>query len=140
MRLNPKIPLSNGFQARIAAQEIVFRSFNMKEVVKALRPDLKQHNAFAVKLMDEPQVRLEIQKIMDRTENNATKFVKRMWEWMDAPPDETGMNKEVAENRRTAARILAKGYISEKKVETAPAKPVFVDGMESGLANLTGVT
>ncbi len=137
MRLNPKLALSNAFMARIAAQSIVYRQFDPKRVVADLRPDIKCYRAFFAKLMDEPAIRHEIGVVMNRTENNAQKFLKLMWNWLEAAPDAD--DKSVTEQRLTAARILAKGYISDKQQPAAPARPFVVDGMDAGINNLTGV-
>jgi hypothetical protein len=37
MRLNPSLPLSDSFQARLAAQAILRNQFDMKEAVAELR-------------------------------------------------------------------------------------------------------
>lgn len=86
--------------------------------------------------MDEPAVRHELEVIMNRTERNSTKYVKMLWDWLEAPVDE---RKDTEENRRTAARLLGKAYLDPRKPPDAPANPLHVDGMEDGLSNLTGL-
>lgn len=137
MRLNPKIPLSDSFQARIAAQCILRNQFDPKRVVSELRPDIKCYGPFFAKLMDEPAVRHELEVIMNRTERNSTKYVKMLWDWLEAENPEG--TKETEENRRTAARLLGKAYIDTKgRVAETVQKPMVIEGLEEGLANLTG--
>lgn len=147
MRLNPKLPLSHEFQARIAAQAIVSHGFNMKRAVAELRPDLKCYNIFGAKLLDEPAVRHEIEVIMNRTERNAQKFLKLMWDWLENEGVETEvangqkvklLSKSDVEMKQTAARILAKGYINEKGAEKQPSKPMVIEGLGSDVTNLVG--
>jgi hypothetical protein len=140
MKLNPRIPLSDKFQSRIAAQAIVYHGFDMSKAVAELRPDIKYRSSFGQKLMAEPAVLNEIEVIMDRTENNAQKFLKLMWEWLEGPDASNPMDKAPTEKRLTAARILAKGYISEKKggEKDAPSKPMVIEGLGEGVTALTG--
>lgn len=79
---------------------------------------------------------MEMEKIMSRKDRDATKFVNLMWDWLEAP-DEGDNAKAANERRVSAARILAKGYINEKRPD-APSRPLAVDGMSEGLDNLTG--
>lgn len=137
MKLNPKIPLSDKFQSRLAAQAILRHQFDPKRVVAELRPDIKCYGPFFAKLMDEPAVRHELEKIMSRTERNSTKYVKMLWDWLEADNPEGA--KDVEENRRTAARLLGKAYLDPRKPPDAPSNPLHVDGMEDGLSNLTGI-
>lgn len=145
MRLNPKLPISDRFQSRIAAQAIVYHQFDPKVVVAVLRPDLKCYRLFFAKLMDEPAVRQEIEAIMSRTERNAQKFMKLMWDWVEEEGVELDvaggkvkqLTKQQAELKQTAARILAKGYVSDRKPD-APARPMHVDGLDEGMTSLTG--
>ncbi len=135
MKLNPSIPLTDKFQSRIAAQAIVYHGFNMKLAVAELRPDIRSWRAFGARMMEVQEVRNEIGVIMDRTENDGQKFLKKMWDWLN---DESE-GKEQNERRQTAARILAKGYIREKDPKDAPAhKPMVIEGLEEGVGNLTG--
>jgi hypothetical protein len=137
MRLNPSLPLSDEFQSRIAAQAIVFHGFNMKLAVAELRPDIKGYRAFGSKLLSEPAVLQEIQIIMNRTERNSQRFLQKMWDWLEAADVvEGGDKKSVNELRCTAARILAKGYISEKKQPDVPSKPMVIEGLGPGVENL----
>lgn len=129
--------------ARIAAQSIVFCQFDPKRVVAELRPDIKCYRPFFAKLMDEMAVRREIEIIMSRTERDATKFLKLMWDWLEAEPPSTQpgvtfIDKSLTERQLTAARILAKGYISEKKDAQQPAKPIVIEGLSEGMTNLVG--
>jgi len=127
MQLNPKLPLHDRFQARLAAQAIVRNLFDPRRTVAELRPDLRTYSHFFAKLLDTPEVQHEVEKIMNRTERNAARFLDKMWDWLEA--DSVG-DKDVAENKRTAARILAKGYISEKASKDAPTQPMRIEGLD----------
>jgi hypothetical protein len=145
MRLNPSLPLSDSFQARLAAQAILRNHFDMKRAVAELRPDIKQWRAFGQRLLAEPAVRHKMEIIMDRGDKNAQKFLDTLWEWLehlDAAMKTNGAipTKAEMEAGLTAARILAKGYIREKSPGETDAKPLVVDGMDTGLHNLIGET
>lgn len=146
MKLNPKIPISDKFQSRIAAQAIVYYQFNPKSVVAVLRPDLKCYRPFFAKLMDEPAVRDEIEAIMSRTERNATKFLKTLWDAIELyesyinDPTKGPPPKHVTEVAQSAMRLLARGYVSEKSPRDPAQKPMVIEGLGEGLANLTGET
>ena len=120
-----------GLQARVVAQSIVRHGFDMKRVVSELRPDIKCRGPYGAKLLDDPVVRREIEVIMNRTERNATQFVKQMWDWLESTDD----SREANERRQTAARILAKGYIRDKGPEEKPSKPMVIEGLDS-ISNL----
>ncbi|SRR5882672_2959386 len=141
MRLNPKIPLSDKFQARLAAQALVRNGFNLQATVKELRPDIVNIKKFGQTIMKESAVQYEVEKIMNRTENDAKKFLKMMWGWAEKLDGVLNSETPVTADKATveaglsAARILAKGYINEK----APAvelKPMIIEGLEN--SNLTG--
>src|ERR1700675_3605449 len=112
MRLNPSLPVSDSFQARLAAQAILRHSFNMKLAVAELRPDIKQWRAFGQRLLAEPAVQHKLEIIMCRGDRNAQKFLKLMWDWLEAPPD--AQNKSVTEQRVSAAKVFAQAYMREK--------------------------
>lgn len=134
-------PITDRIFARKIAALFVKNECNMARAVEELAPGLANPYAVSVKLMTEPAVRYEIGVIMDRVERKegrAETFLKKMWEWLEAPPDGT---KETEENRRTAARIMAKGYIREKgQVEEDDKKPMIIQGLGDGIENLTGET
>lgn len=73
---------------------------------------------------------------MNRTERNSTKYVKMLWDWLEAPnPDGA---KDIEENRRTAARLLGKAYIDTKgRVAETAQKPMVIEGLGDEIANLT---
>lgn len=132
MKLNPRIPLSDTFQARIAAQSILRNGFDPKRTVAELRPGHASYNVFFSKLMDEPAVRYQLERIMNRTDRNAEKFLKMNWELFEKL-HETVMSggkpeRELLDAGLNANRILAKGYVSEKKSD-APEKPMRIDGL-----------
>jgi len=135
--LDPKIPLSDPRAARMCAEVFVLYGMNALRAARTLRPDLAptSHNAFAAKMMKCPQVKREIKKLMDKPEQNADRFMQTMWEWLSDGED----SKSANERKCTAARILAKGYISEKKDKDAPVQAVKFEGLSAeGLSNLTG--
>ena len=97
-----------------------------------------------MKMMREPAVRREIKKIMDTPEQNPKVFMSSLWahkrrlekyledETLGPPP------KHIVELGMNADRLLARGYISEVK-SAEPPKPLNVDGLDAGIANLTGL-
>jgi len=119
MRLNPSLPLSDSFQARLAAQAILRNNFDMKKAVAELRPDIKQWRAFGQRLLAEPAVRHKIEIIMRREDKNAQKFLDTLWGWqerLDVSMKSDGVVPTRAEMEAglTAARILAKGYLRRR--------------------------
>lgn len=142
MRLNPAIPISERFQARIAAQSICFHSFNMKEAVAELRPDIKGWRTFGAKLLAEPAVLHEVEKIMNRTDRNASKFIDMNWEILEkfhkAIVSNEPVPKELAEAGLNSNRILAKGYITEKGPVREQTTKFHVEGIGEGMAALVG--
>src|ERR1700674_6049590 len=75
MRLNPSLPLSDSFQARLAAQAILRNQFEMKKAVAELRGDIKQWRSFGQRLLAEPAVKHKLEIIMCRGDKNAQKFL-----------------------------------------------------------------
>ena len=147
--LDPALPLTDPRTARMAAETIVCCGFNATRAARELRPDLKAHRNFATRLMKEPAVLKEISKIMEKPERNAQKFTEMMWEWLEneGVEQEIGngqkvrvLSKSQSEMKQTAARILAKGYISEKKQPPANEKPMVIEGLGEGIENLTSET
>ena len=129
MRIPGKLPLTRP-QYRAAAQEIITAGWNVRTAAKALGVSTR----FVNTLLDDPALKHEIEAIMNRTERNATKFLDIMWNWLeDATPDDKAAN----ERKVAAARILARGYISEK-AEKPESKPFVIEGLDGGLSNLTG--
>jgi hypothetical protein len=123
MRLNPSLPLSDPFEARLAAQAILRNHFDMRKAVAELRPDIKQWRAFGQRLLAEPAVRHKIEIIMQREDKNAQKFLDTLWGWLeqlDASMKTDGVVPTRAEMEAgvTAARILAKGYLAAMKGES----------------------
>jgi hypothetical protein len=125
-------PITSRSEARLAAQAIVRNKF----VATATCEELQIGVATYAKLAADPLVQHEVEKILNRTERNASRFLDLMWDWMEA---DAGDDKLAAERKVSAARILAKGYISEK---SAPKelKPMVIEGLEgaNAIANLTG--
>ena len=145
MRLNPSLPLSDSFQARLAAQAILRNHFDMKKAVAELRPDIKQWRAFGQRLLAEPAVQQKIEVIMQRGDKNAQRFLDTLWGWLerlDASMKTDGVvpTKAEMEAGLTAARILAKGYLAEMKSEPSTSRPLLIlEGLDSqGIQNLTG--
>ena len=147
MRLNPLLPLSDPFQARLAAQAILGHSFNMKLAVAELRPDIKRWRSFGQRLLAEPAVQHKLEIIMQRGDKNAQKFLDTLWEWLERldtsmKTDSVVPTRAEMEAGLTAARILAKGYIAEMKSEQSTSRSALViEGLDSeALQNLTGQT
>lgn len=134
------LPITDRIVARRIAAEFVRHECNMSAALLAIAPGLAKTSNLSAKLMSDPAVRYEIGVVMDRVEKKDGRgetFLKRMWEWMDATPDG---KKETEENRRTAARILAKGYIREKgaKEDERDTAPMVIQGLGDQVGNLTG--
>lgn len=72
---------------------------------------------------------------MSKPERNPERFMELMWEWIEV--EGVDLSKSQVEMKQTAARILAKGYISDRKPD-APARPMHVDGLDEGMSSLTG--
>ena len=136
MNLSPSANLEERTPARVAAQSILRNGFNFLAAARELRPDLATHISYAAKLSSSPEVARQLEVILNRTERNASKFKDLMWSWLEAPPDDT---KETEENRRTAARILAKPYLDPKMARGQEAAQGFVvEGLEAGAGILAG--
>jgi hypothetical protein len=145
MRLNPSLPLSDPFQARLAAQAILRNHFDMRKAVAELRPDIKQWRAFGQRLLAEQTVRHKIEIIMRREDKNAQKFLDTLWGWLERldtsmKTDGVVPTRAEMEAGLTAARILAKGYLAEMKSEPSTSRsPMVIEGLDSqGIQNLTG--
>ena len=141
MKIPFHLPITDRFVARKVAAAFVRNEFNLTKTGQELAPGRGRPHQLSARLMEEPAVKYEIGVIMDRVEKKngrAETFLKKMWEWLEAPPDGT---KETEENRRTAARIMAKGYIREKgPMEEEDKKPMIIQGLGDGIENLTGET
>src|SRR3974377_2059200 len=112
MILDPKADLEDSTAARIAAQAIVRCGLDYKKAAAELWPARKTHAALIQRLKNSAQVEKEIDKIMNREEKRgAARFLDLMWQWIEK---DTTDDRDGAENKRTAARILAKGYLKEK--------------------------
>ena len=147
MRLNSSLPLSDSYQARLAAQAILRNQFDMKKAVAELRPDIKQWRSFGQRLLAEPAVQHKIEIIMRRGDRNAQKLIDTLWGWLNRL--DVGMKTDGAVPTRaemeaglTAARLLAKGYVAEMKSEQSSSRPpLLFEGLDSdALQNLTGET
>lgn len=136
--LDPKLPLDNPRMARMAAETIVCCGFNAARAARELRPDLKAHRNFAHRLMREPAVKKEIERIMSKPERNPERFMELMWDWLEV--EGIDLSKSQVEMKQTAARILAKGYVGDKKASPVNEKPMVFEGLSEGLENLTEVT
>lgn len=135
MKLSPDASFEDKYPARLAAQAIVRARFNLAEAARELRPDLKHPEVWGAKLLDQPEVVNQVERIMNRLDRNASTFKSTMWDWLEAPPGD----KDVEEKRRTAARILAKPYLDPKMSKSNEAAQGFVvEGLESGAGVLDG--
>lgn len=134
--LDPHIPLSDPRSARMCAEVFVLYGMNARRAARTLRPDLSPKSAdyFGQKMLKCKQFKREVKKLMSNPDQNAQKYIDRLWEWFTSDED----SKLANERRCTAARLLGKSYITERKVEAAP-KTFSVDGLDAGLANLTGL-
>lgn len=80
---------------------------------------------------------------IEKKENRAELFLKKMWEWLESEGQEVNgvkiLTKADIEMKQTAARILAKGYIREKgPMEKDSAPPIVIEGLGEQIQNLTG--
>lgn len=137
------LPITDRIVARRIAAEFVRQECSMDRAVRALAPGLAKTSNLGAKLMEDREVRYAIGVIMDRVEKKDGRgetFLKKMWEWLEAKNPNGA--KDVEENRRTAARILAKGYIREKgsKEDEKDTAPMVIQGLGDGISNLTGET
>lgn len=139
--LDPAVPLTDIRAARMAAEAIVLYGLNYERAARDLRPDLTtrgQQNYFALKLRKSRHVKRALEKLMSTPERNATKFLDIMWNWLEAPPSESPLDKTAHEQRLTAARVLARGYINEKAADKPTGAPMVLDIGNEGVAALTG--
>src|ERR1700694_4412643 len=139
------MPLSDSFQARLAAQSILRNQFDMKKAVAELRPDIRQWRAFGAGLLDESAVQHKIEVIMNKEDRNAQKYLASLWKAVELyesyvdDPTKGPPPKHVVEVAQTAMRLLGRGYINETKDDDAPFKPFIIEGLTAeGIANLTG--
>jgi hypothetical protein len=140
------LPISDRLIARRVAVAFVRNGFDTKKTMAELAPGLVNPHALSAKLMAEPGVRHEIGILMDRIEkkeNRAELFLKKMWEWLESEGQEVNgvkiLTKADIEMKQTAARILAKGYIREKgPMEKDSAPPIVIEGLGEQIQNLTG--
>jgi hypothetical protein len=143
VKLNPSLPLSDPYQARLAAQAILRNQFDMKRAVAELRPDIRQWRAFGARMLAEPIIQDKIEVIMTRQDRNAQKFVAMNWEVWEKLHAKLIANekpeRELLEGGLNANRVLAKGYINEKKPADAPLRPYYVEGQDEWLYNMTGL-
>lgn len=140
--LDPKLPLDNPRMAKMAAETIVCCGFNATRAARELRPDLKAHRNFAHRLMREPAVKKEIEKIMSQKERNPEKYMDSLWAAIELYEDYLTRNevppKHVVEVAQTAMRLLGRGFISEKGAAKTPSKPMVIAGVGAEINNLTG--
>lgn len=134
--LDPNVPLSDPRSARMCAEVFVLYGMNARRAARTLRPDLSPKSAdyFAQKMFACKQFKREVRKLMNSPEHNAEKYLETLWSWFTSDED----SKLANERKCTAARLLGKSYITERKVDAAP-KTFEVDGLDKGLNNLTGL-
>lgn len=139
--LDPDLPLSNPRMAKMAAETIVCCGFNATRAARELRPDLKAHRNFAHRLMREPAVKKEIERIMQKPDRNPEKYMDSLWAAIELYEDYLKRGetppKHAVEVAQTAMRLLGRGFISDRKPDV-PIRPLLVEGMEEGMGNLTG--
>lgn len=144
-----KRSFSDPFLARQAAVALVRHAFDTTKAMAVVRPHYttKSCNTHGWKLLHEPAVVREIEKIMNKSERNADKFLGIQWgnverfqkifDEMIAKGDEPP--KWMIEVWSNSNRVLARGYVNDKG-ETGKPGPTMTFGniQESELANLTG--
>ena len=126
--------------APLAARALVKHSMNSTRAAKELRPHLTEQSARKTgsRMIHTPAVLIELDKIMSGqgvSERNCEKFRDRLWEWFLS----TEEGKEANERRLTAARLLARCYITEKLEVSTPPAPRIEGLDEQALRNLTGM-
>lgn len=134
MRLSRDADLNERFPARLAAQALLRNGLDYVAAAKELRPDIKTHQKLIREMKESAQVTHELEKIMDRKDRTAQRYLDVIWDWLEASGDDKFTN----ERKCTAARILAKGYISEKDHKKEAANNTFhIEGLGDTSA-LTG--
>lgn len=85
-----------------------------------------------------PAVLSELEKLVSvqgLSERNGESFKDRLWEWLLS----TEEGKEANQRRLTAARILARVYITDR-LEESPPEPFQIEGIdEDAIQVLTGI-
>lgn len=111
--------------------------------MEELRPDIKNPSAFYARMMEEPLVVHEVEKILNRTSRNAEKFKETLWDAVELLnrylQDESlgEAPKHVREAGQTAMRLLGRAYLDPKVKGTDAATQSFrIDGL-GDTSNLT---
>jgi hypothetical protein len=149
--LKPTDKFSHRVVARICAAAIIRNGFSARRAMMELRPDLPpgggQCISLSAKMMKTAAVQRAVEALMETPQHNIAKYVDLVWEWLLNEGTEVELasgkkakvlSKADLELKLLAARILARQYISDKTPQGAP-KPLNVDGLDSGLAALTGM-
>lgn len=140
-----KRSLSDPVMARATAVELVANGFDAAKAMKKVRPHLSDAsvNAHAYKLLHEPEVLREIEKIMAKTEKTAKQFIDETTEVWDMFLGELRAGKVPEKSLENAGlachRTLSKLHMIDKSdaVKTPPTM-TFGNIDETELANLTG--
>lgn len=131
--------------ARVAAMTLVKHGMNATKAYQELHPEVSYESATVggSRMVKEPAVRDELEKLMSAGERDAKEFIRIQWEFLEAlrAGMKTGkIERETIEVGLNANRVLAKGYIGEKAGGDTKQVPTMTFGNidESELANLTG--
>jgi hypothetical protein len=119
--------------AKLAARALIKHGLNATQAALELRGHLTAESARTVgnRMMKTPQVLAELEKQMSPRgldEKSKDRYVQLLWDWLE------GTDKMKAQ---TAARILGKGFISERISVEAPEE-LRIEGWDEGIKMLLG--
>lgn len=119
--------------AKLAARALIKHSLNATQAVIELRPHLTAESARTVgsRMMKTPQVLAELEIQMSPRgldEKSKDRYVHILWDWIE------GSDRTKAQ---TAARILGKGFISER-ISVDQPEELRIEGFEEGIKRMLG--
>ncbi len=126
---NPKV-------AAHAAKVLIVKNLDGESAAKELKPDLSPADQAILgrKLENDPHIHREVEKQLaprGLSDHDRDYFVRRLWEMFDSTDP-----REEAKSLG-AMRILGKAFITEK-VENTEIQALRINGLEEGLARMTG--
>jgi hypothetical protein len=127
---------SNPRVAEHAAKVLILNALDGAAAAKEIKPDLSLADQAVLgrKLETDPHVHREVEKQLaprGLSDHDRDYFVRRLWEMFDS----TDPRQEA--KSLGAMRILGKAFITEK-VENTEIQSLRINGLEEGLARMTG--
>ena len=112
--------------ATLAAHALIKNSMNATRAAKELRPHLTEQSARKTgsRMIHTPAVQAELEKLTNAkglNEQNADRFFEELWNWLLG--DDNAL-------KLTAARILARCYVTERMEVSPPPTPLQIEGMD----------